>query len=137
MVVYGAFSGAVVAGLWDVVSWQTLLILTVACSVFLTVIMLLAFYLPKWLGFNREDQIAMFFCGFQKKLWQVVCTDGTNLIYRTAFRDDCFADYDFPPNSINGVCGVIANYWSKHPIDEFKTVDELKRIIRYLILFAV
>lgn len=27
MVVYGAFSGAVVAGLWTIVSWQTLLIL--------------------------------------------------------------------------------------------------------------
>ena len=24
------------------------------------------------------------------------------------------------------VCGVIANYWSKQPIEEFKTVDELK-----------
>lgn len=97
----GAFSGAVVAGLWDVVSWQTLLILTVACSVFLAMIMLL--FLPsKWLGFNREDQIAMFFCGSKKTLASII-TNGTNLIYRTAFRDDCFADYDFPPNSIDGV----------------------------------
>ena len=60
MVVYGAFSGAVVTGLWQQVSWLTLFNLTLICSVFLTVIMLLAWYIPKWLGFNRPDQIAVF-----------------------------------------------------------------------------
>src|SRR5690606_20019602 len=49
MVVYGAFSGAVVAGLWEMVSWETLLVLTLARSVFLTLIMLLALYIPKWM----------------------------------------------------------------------------------------
>ena len=48
MVVYGAFSGAVVAGLWHQVSWKTLLILTIACSVLLTIIMLLALYRVLW-----------------------------------------------------------------------------------------
>ena len=68
MVVYGAFSGAVVAGLWHQVSWKTLLILTIACSVLLTIIMLLALYLPRALGFNRADQITVFFCGSKKTL---------------------------------------------------------------------
>lgn len=71
MVVYGAFSGAVVAGLWHQVSWKTLLILTIACSVLLTVIMLLALYLPRALGFNRADQVTVFFCS-SKRPWQVV-----------------------------------------------------------------
>ena len=71
MVVYGAFSGAVVAGLWHQVSWKTLLILTIACSVLLTIIMLLALYLPRALGFNRADQITVFFCG-SKRPWRVV-----------------------------------------------------------------
>lgn len=72
MVVYGAFSGAVVAGLWHQVNWKTLLILVVACSVLLTVIMLLALYLPRAFGFNRADQVTVFFCS-SKRRWQVVC----------------------------------------------------------------
>ena len=71
MVVYGAFSGAVVAGLWHQVSWKTLLLLTIACSVLLTIIMLLALYLPRAFGFNRADQITVFFCG-SKRPWPVV-----------------------------------------------------------------
>lgn len=50
MVVYGAFSSAVVAGLWHQVSGLTLLYLVLACSVLLTLVMLLALYVPKWLG---------------------------------------------------------------------------------------
>ncbi len=52
MVVYGAFSGAVVAGLWHQVSGMTLLLLIIACSVLLTLVMWLALYVPKWLGFS-------------------------------------------------------------------------------------
>ncbi|MEB0133642.1 bile acid:sodium symporter, partial [Pseudomonas sp. CCI2.4] len=38
MVVYGAFSGAVVAGLWQEVSVGTLILLIIVCSVLLTII---------------------------------------------------------------------------------------------------
>ena len=109
MVVYGAFSGAVVAGLWHQVSWKTLLLLTIACSVLLTIIMLLALYLPRAFGFNRADQITVFFCG-SKDLGQW-CTYGTNLIYWPTFRYDCFTNYDLSPNPVNGQ--VIANYLAK------------------------
>ena len=103
MVVYGAFSGAVVAGLWHQVSWKTLLLLTIACSVLLTIIMLLALYLPRAFGFNRADQITVFFCG-SKDLGQW-CTYGTNLIYWPTFRYDCFTNYDLSPNPVNGLWG--------------------------------
>ena len=56
MVVYGAFSSAVVAGLWHEVSLSTLLLLLLACSVLLTIVMLLSLFIPRWLGFNRADQ---------------------------------------------------------------------------------
>lgn len=68
MVVYGAFSGAVVAGLWHQVSGMTLLLLIVACSVLLTIVMWLAWVVPQWMGFAREDQIAAFFCSSKKTL---------------------------------------------------------------------
>lgn len=100
--VYGAFSGAVVAGLLNQVSGMTLFILTVVCSVFLTIVMLLAWYIPCWLGFSVPDQKAVFFCGSKKTLleWR---TDGADSICRATSWHDCFADYDFSPNSADGL----------------------------------
>ncbi len=116
MVVYGAFSSAVVAGLWQMVSWQTLLILTLACSVFLTVIMLLAFYIPKWLGFNKADQIAMFFCSSKKTL-----ASGVPMA-QILFIGQPVGMIVLPIMIFHQiqlmVCGVIANYWSKKMPDE-------------------
>ena len=84
-------------------SWKTLLLLTIACSVLLTIIMLLALYLPRAFGFNRADQITVFFCG-SKRPYQW-CTYGTNLIYLPTFRYDCFTNYDLSPNPVNGLWG--------------------------------
>ncbi|KAA8735509.1 bile acid:sodium symporter [Acinetobacter qingfengensis] len=68
MVVYGAFSSAVIAGLWHQVDGLTLFYLVMACSVLLTIVMLLAQFLPKLLGFNRPDQVTIFFCSSKKTL---------------------------------------------------------------------
>ncbi|WP_104509663.1 bile acid:sodium symporter family protein [Acinetobacter indicus] len=118
MVVYGAFSGAVVAGLWNEVSGTTLLILTVACSVLLTIIMLLALYIPKWLGFKREDQIAIFFCGSKKTL-----ASGVPMA-QILFIGQPLGMIVLPIMIFHQiqlmVCGIIANYWSKQPEIESK-----------------
>lgn len=68
LVVYSAFSAAVVAGLWTLLSGSTLVILLLLCVIILTIMMLLAWHLPRYLGFNRADQIAIFFCGSKKTL---------------------------------------------------------------------
>ena len=111
MVVYGAFSGAVVAGLWHQVSWTTLTYLMIACSVFLTLIMLLALYMPKWLGFNQADQIAIFFCGSKKTL-----ASGVPMA-QILFIGQPIGMIVLPIMIFHQiqlmVCGVIANYWSK------------------------
>ena len=111
MVVYGAFSGAVVAGLWHQVSWTTLFYLTMACSVFLTIIMLLALYIPIWLGFNKRDQIAIFFCGSKKTL-----ASGVPMA-QILFIGQPIGMIVLPIMIFHQiqlmVCGVIANYWSK------------------------
>jgi sodium/bile acid cotransporter 7 len=115
MVVYAAFSGAVVAGLWQAVSWQTLLVLTLACSIFLTIIMLLALYIPKWLGFNRADQVAMFFCSSKKTL-----ASGVPMA-QILFIGQPLGMIVLPIMIFHQiqlmVCGVIANYWSKQKIE--------------------
>ena len=68
LVVYGAFSASVVAGLWQQLSMQTLGILLVLCLLLLFLVMMAAWHLPKRLGFNRADQITIFFCGSKKTL---------------------------------------------------------------------
>lgn len=116
MVVYGAFSSAVVAGLWNEVGWQTLLLLVLACSVFLTVIMLLAYYLPKVFGFNRKDQIAIFFCSSKKTL-----ASGVPMA-QILFIGQPLGMIVLPIMIFHQiqlmVCGIIANRWSKQNPDE-------------------
>ncbi|RXS96218.1 bile acid:sodium symporter family protein [Acinetobacter junii] len=112
MVVYGAFSSAVVAGLWQQVSGITLIYLTLACSVLLTVVMLLALYLPKWLGFNQGDQITIFFCSSKKTL-----ASGVPMA-QILFIGQPLGMIVLPIMIFHQiqlmVCGVIANQWSKN-----------------------
>ena len=111
MVVYGAFSSAVVAGLWQQVSGITLIYLTLACSVLLTVVMLLALYLPKWLGFNQADQITIFFCSSKKTL-----ASGVPMA-QILFIGQPLGMIVLPIMIFHQIqlmfCGVIANHWSK------------------------
>ncbi|NKG33787.1 bile acid:sodium symporter family protein [Acinetobacter junii] len=111
MVVYGAFSSAVVAGLWQQVSGITLIYLTLACSVVLTIVMLLALYLPKWSGFNQADQITIFFCSSKKTL-----ASGVPMA-QILFIGQPLGMIVLPIMIFHQiqlmVCGVIANHWSK------------------------
>ncbi|MBP8006705.1 MAG: bile acid:sodium symporter [Acinetobacter sp.] len=111
MVVYGAFSSAVVAGLWQQVSGLTLLYLILACSVLLTIVMLLAFYLPKWLGFNQADQVTIFFCSSKKTL-----ASGVPMA-QILFIGQPLGMIVLPIMIFHQiqlmVCGIIANHWSK------------------------
>ena len=100
MVVYGAFSGAVVAGLWHQVSGMTLLLLIIACSVLLTLVMWLAWVVPQWLGLHVKTNCRIFCSSKNLSQW---CADGANFIYWAAVGDDCFTDHDFPSNSVNGM----------------------------------
>ena len=116
MVVYGAFSGAVVAGLWQQVSGQTLFYLVLACSVLLTVIMLLALWLAKALGFNREDRVAIFFCSSKKTL-----ASGVPMA-QILFIGQPLGMIVLPIMIFHQiqlmVCGVIANRWAKQTPQE-------------------
>ena len=111
MVVYGAFSSAVVAGLWHQISGLALLYLVLACSVLLTIVMLLASYLPKWLGFNHADQVTIFFCSSKKTL-----ASGVPMA-QILFIGQPLGMIVLPIMIFHQiqlmVCGVIANRWSK------------------------
>jgi len=68
LVVYGAFSAAVVAGLWQHTPPHTLALLAICDAALLGVVLLLTRYGARALGFSREDQITIVFCGSKKSL---------------------------------------------------------------------
>ena len=68
LVVYAAFSEAVVEDIWHQVPAPALLGLVLACLVLLGLVLLLTHLLGKWLGFNQEDRITIVFCGSKKSL---------------------------------------------------------------------
>ncbi|MEN9464867.1 MAG: hypothetical protein RL217_1048 [Pseudomonadota bacterium] len=68
LVVYTAFSSAVVAGLWSMVPVSSLVILSVVCLLILLVVLAGTTYLARALRFNKEDEITLVFCGSKKSL---------------------------------------------------------------------
>jgi sodium/bile acid cotransporter 7 len=68
LVVYTAFSAAVVEGLWHQVSIESLLMLLALCGLLLALALLATSELGKRLGFSREDRITILFCGSKKSL---------------------------------------------------------------------
>lgn len=68
LVVYSAFSAGMREHMWQQVSITDLLVLLGVCLVVLAVMLWFSWWLAKRLGFNREDVIAIQFCGTKKSL---------------------------------------------------------------------
>jgi sodium/bile acid cotransporter 7 len=68
VVVYTAFSEGVVAGIWHQLSWVALVGLLATNLVLFFVVLGVLKFATRRLGFNREDRIAIIFCGSKKSL---------------------------------------------------------------------
>jgi sodium/bile acid cotransporter 7 len=68
LAVYSAFSVAVNAHIWSQIPPATLLILVLICALLLALVLLITRYGARALGFSREDEIAILFCGSKKSL---------------------------------------------------------------------
>ena len=68
LVVYTAFSAAVVGGLWRVLPLPALAGLLVVCAVILGLALTATTWLARRLGFSKEDEITIVFCGSKKSL---------------------------------------------------------------------
>jgi sodium/bile acid cotransporter 7 len=68
LVVYSAFSGAVVAGVWSRIGALDLLRLLILCSVLLAAVLASTFLTARALRFSTPDEIAVVFCGSKKSL---------------------------------------------------------------------
>ncbi|MGE7367648.1 bile acid:sodium symporter family protein [Neorhizobium sp. NPDC001467] len=68
MVVYLAFSTAVIEGIWRTFSVTDIAAVIVTDMVLLAVVMVITMYGSRLLGFSKEDEIAITFCGSKKSL---------------------------------------------------------------------
>ncbi|MBB4864806.1 sodium/bile acid cotransporter 7 [Pseudomonas nitritireducens] len=68
LVVYTAFSAAVIQGLWHQIPLPALAGLVVACCVLLALALIATNLLGRYLGFSLEDRITIVFCGSKKSL---------------------------------------------------------------------
>lgn len=68
LVVYTAFSKAVVDGLWSKLPLAQLLLLAAACAGLLFIVLQLTWRLGRRLGFSLEDRITLLFTGSKKSL---------------------------------------------------------------------
>ena len=68
LIVYTAFSGAVVAGVWSRLGALDLVRLVVICMVLLAVVLTATAFAARALGFDKADEIAIVFCGSKKSL---------------------------------------------------------------------
>jgi sodium/bile acid cotransporter 7 len=68
LVIYTAFSEAVVEGLWQQLSWAALAGLVFCLCLLLALALALTALLGKGCGFSLEDRITLLFCGSKKSL---------------------------------------------------------------------
>ncbi len=111
LVVYGAFSGAVVNGLWQQVDLSTLFLLILVCSVLLALIMGLAFWCARLLGFDLADQKTIFFCASKKTLASGVPM--AQILFMGLPLGILLLPIMIFHQIQLMVCGILANAWSK------------------------
>jgi len=68
LIVYGAFSDAVVQGIWHKVSVLQILWLIGVCLALLGIVLAFTAFASRSLGFSKEDEITIVFCGSKKSL---------------------------------------------------------------------
>lgn len=68
LVVYSAFSAGMVAGIWSMVSAQSLGLVIVLDLVILAIVLVFTTVASRVLGFSKEDEIAIVFCGSKKSM---------------------------------------------------------------------
>lgn len=68
LVVYVAFSDAVINGIWQQINAFSFASIIVFSLLLLTIVLLITTYGSRLLGFNKEDEITIVFCGSKKSL---------------------------------------------------------------------
>jgi solute carrier family 10 (sodium/bile acid cotransporter), member 7 len=68
LVVYTVFSSATLGGMWHQLAARPLIVLALVAAGVLALMLGFTAFAARWLGFSREDEIAIMFCGSKKSL---------------------------------------------------------------------
>lgn len=116
LVVYGAFSDAVVGGIWGQLSFSLLMILIAINALLLFVVMFILIFGSRKLGFSKEDEISIVFCGSKKSLASGVP------IAQILFAGQTIGMLILPIMLFHQfqlmVCAVLAQRYAKRPINK-------------------
>lgn len=102
LVVYSAFSEAVVNGIWHKVGWGSLLFIVVVSLILLAIVIAINIFVARKCGFNKADEITIVFCGSKKKPGQRDPDGQYSVSDVSAGYDGITAD-DLPPDPTDGL----------------------------------
>ena len=114
-VVYVAFSAAVVQGLWTRYSAADLVMASLICSIILAIALIGTTALSRLLGFSREDEITIVFCGSKKSLASGVPI--ASAIFPVAMVGPLILPLMLFHQIQLMACVVIAQKYAKRPLD--------------------
>jgi len=114
LVVYTAFSAAVIEGLWRQLPATALIGLVVLCCILLAVVLVCTTLLARKLGFSKEDEITLVFCGSKKSL-----ASGVPMA-KVLFSPDLVGPMVLPLMLFHQiqlmVCAVLAQRYARRPL---------------------
>ncbi|MEO7774986.1 MAG: bile acid:sodium symporter family protein [Steroidobacteraceae bacterium] len=68
LAVYSAFSAAVIGGIWQQIPLERMVVVLALCAGLLAFVLTLTAWLARALGYSREDEVTIVFCGSHKSL---------------------------------------------------------------------
>ncbi len=68
LIVYAAFSEGMVAGVWSQIGWASVALILALDLVILAIVLVVTTFASRRLGFSKEDEIAIVFCGSKKSM---------------------------------------------------------------------
>ncbi|BEU95686.1 bile acid:sodium symporter [Acidovorax sp. DW039] len=120
LVVYTAFSAAVVEGLWGQLPLPALLGLVLVCAVLLAMALVSTTWAARRLGFSKEDEITIVFCGSKKSL-----ASGVPMA-KVLFASHAVGAVVLPLMVFHQmqlmVCAVLAQRYAQRPVPEQQAV---------------
>ena len=122
LVVYTAFSAAVVAGIWRQLPLTALAGLLVVCAVILALVLTLTTWLSRLLGFSKEDEITIVFCGSKKSLISGVPM--AKAIFSSAEAGMIVLPLMIFHQMQLMVCAVIAQRYARRPVEAVEELEE-------------
>jgi len=118
LVVYAAFSHAVIDGLWSQVPPMALAGLLAVCAVLLALVLTLTTWSARRMGFSKEDEITIVFCGSKKSL--VSGVPMANVLFAANVAGAIVLPLMLFHQMQLMVCGVLAQRYARRGLDAGK-----------------